>query len=53
MEPDESRLGEQCHDLPTVDMDVDLSAFDLPALHLKAIEALSRTHLKACLVLGT
>jgi hypothetical protein len=38
MEPDESPLGEQCHDLPTLDMDVDINAFDLHALHLKAIE---------------
>ena len=38
MEPDESPLGEQSHDLPTVDMDVDLSAFDMHALQLKAIE---------------
>lgn len=37
-EPDESPLGEKSHVLPGVDMDVDMSAFDLHALQLKAIE---------------
>jgi hypothetical protein len=38
MELDESPFGEKNHDLPAVDMDVDLSAFDLHSLQLKAIE---------------